>query len=182
MAGANTLRPIAVPSVPAESFARRRKFGMVGTAAWLCLAGVGSSQPLLQAAVPAPVPGHACAIQQRAPLYVGLAPGARLDSFEKSAVASRDIVREIKHWGCDASTSMSVAVPSLQLAFARSGGVRIERLQFDDSELLHAHVMLSSLDTTARNPQWRADLTRDAELGWRVTGTGTASADDLAAP
>jgi len=117
-------------------------------------------------------------IQQRAPLYVGFAPDARLDSFEKSAVASRDIVLEIKHWGCDASTSMNVAVPSLQLAFARSVSVRIERVQFDDVALVHAHVMLSS----GENQQWRVDLTRDAEVGWTVTGTGTASSDDLIAP
>lgn len=180
MAGTDTLRPIAVPSVPAESLARRGKFGMLGTAAWLCLAGVGSSQPLLHAEVPEPLAGPKCAIQQRAPLYVALPPRARLDSFEESAIASSDIVREIKHWGCDASTSMSVAVPSLQLAFARSGGVRIERLQFDDSELVHAHVLLSSADNTSKPPQWRADLTRGAEVGWTVTGTGTASLEDLA--
>ncbi|HTU61779.1 MAG TPA: hypothetical protein VMF89_25155 [Polyangiales bacterium] len=141
---------------------------------------MGSSQPLLQAAaVPAPVLSPACVIQQRAPLFVGFAPGARLDSFEDSALASRDIVREIKHWGWDASTSMTVAVPSLQLAFARSAAVLIERLQFDDVELAHAHVMLSSGESTPKQQHWRADLTRGAEAGWTVTATGIASADDL---
>lgn len=152
---------------------------MLGTAAWLCLAGMGSSQPILHAEAPAPVTSPACAIQQRTPLYVGFALDAGLDSFEDSAVASRDIVREIKHWGCDASTTMTVAVPSLQLAFARSARVRIERLQFDDPELIHAHVMLSNGENTSRQQHWRADLTRGAELGWTVTGTGTVNADAL---
>ena len=142
---------------------------------------MGSSHPTLHAAAPAPASGPACAIQQRTPLYVGFAPGARLDSFEDSAGASREILREIKHWGCDASTSMAVAVPSLQLAFARSAAVRIERLQFDDPELVHAHVMLSSGESTPEQQQWRADLTRGAEVGWTVTGTGIASPDELTA-
>jgi hypothetical protein len=184
MAGANTLRPIVLPEPVSQPFWSRGKFGMLGTAAWLCLVGMGSSQPLLHASSPVPATGTSptCRIQQRTPLYVGFANGVSLDSFEESAVASRNIVREIRHWACDASTSTSVAVPSLQLAFARSTPVRLERVQFDDPALAHAHVVLSSTVAEHDKLHWRVDVTQGAEAGWAVTRTGIAGAEDLAEP
>lgn len=184
MAGANTLRPIVVLEPVPQPFTSRGKFGMLGTAAWLCLAGMGASQPMLHAASPPPATSTSpsCRIQQRTPLYVGFADNVSLDSFEESAIASRNIVREIRHWACDASTSTSVAVPSLQLAFARSTPVRLERVQFDDAALAHAHVVLSDTAADSDKLHWRIDLTQAAEAGWAVTATGIASGDDLAEP
>lgn len=155
---------------------------MLGTAAWLCLAGMGSSQPVLEAAPSVPASSPRCRVQQRTPLYVGFPEGVALDSFEATALASRDIVREIRHWACGASTSPSVAVPSLQLAFAQSAPMRLDRLQFADTELVHAHVVLTSLAAPDDDRHWRVDLTRAAQTGWAVTHTGIASAQDLGDP
>lgn len=179
MAAANTLRPIAVPAAPAESSAPRGRFGTLGIAAWLCLAGMGSSKPGLHAQGLAPVESPSCTIKQRTPLYVGFAEGTTLDTFEGSALASSEIVREIKHWGCGASTSMAVAVPSLQLTFARTEALIIESLKFDDPEFVHAHVVLSSSASALQH--WRVDLTQGPEAGWIVSSTGIASLEDLRA-
>lgn len=151
---------------------------MLGTAAWLCLAGMGSSQPVSQVAPAAPASTPPCHVQQRTPLYVGFPDGMPLDSFEETALASRDIVREIRHWACGRSTSPSLAVPSLQLAFAHNASMRLDRLQFADTELAHAHVVLSSL-AHEKSRHWRVDLSRAPEVGWAVTHTRIASAQDL---
>jgi hypothetical protein len=113
---------------------------------------------------------------------VGFPDNVSLDSFEATALASRDIVREIRHWGCDESTSTAVAVPSLQLAFARSATIRLDRLQFGDAALTQAHVVLSSGTDESDRSNWRVDLTRATDVGWAVTHTGIASARDLADP
>jgi hypothetical protein len=184
MAGANTLRPIVMAPTSSELPVRRGKFGLFGTAAWLCLAGMGSSQPILHAASSVHASGASCLIAQKTPLYVGVFDRTAYDSFGETALASRNIVREVRHWACGASTSLSVAVPSLQLAFARGAALRLDRMQFDDSDMVHAHVVLSSTDTvTQSGPQhWRIELTQAPERGWTVTGTDMASAQDLVVP
>lgn len=180
MAGANTLRPIVMPEPASTKSPRRAKFGMFGTAAWLCLAGMGSSQPLLHAASPAAAAAPPCRIQQRTPLFVGFADNVSLDSFEDSAIASRHIVREVRHWACGTSTPTSVAVPSLQLALVQSAQVRIERVQFDDAELAHAHVVLSSPVAEDKRFYWRIDVTQAADAAWAVASTSIASERDIA--
>lgn len=140
---------------------------------------MGTAQPQLHAAPKVHAASSACRIQQRAPLFVGFAPGATLNSFEESAIASRKIVREVKHWVCGASTSLSVAVPSLQLAFARSEALELSRVQFDDLDLVHAHVVLSSMRSAGEQEHWRVDLSRQPEEQWRVMATGIARPEDL---
>jgi hypothetical protein len=167
--------PTVAPLQPSVR-SRRRRFGLLGTAGWLCLMGMGSSQSSLHASSAAPsVP---CVIQQKTPLYVGFADSMGLDMFEQTALESREILREVKHWACDESTDTSAAVPSLQLAFAKAEPMRLDRLQFDDPALARAHVLLSDAKTLF----WRIDLAHTDEQGWAVTRTGIASARDLADP
>lgn len=155
---------------------------MLGTGAWLCLVGMGSSQPISHAASPPVAANSSCRLQQKTPLYVGMPEGGTLDNFEESAIASRNIVREVKQWACGASTRMSVAVPSLQLAFARRAAIQLDRLQFDDPELLQAHVVLSSPASASAALHWRVELNRRPGSSWEVTGTDIASPRDLAEP
>ena len=184
MAGADTLRPIVVAERSRVPPVQRGKFGILGTAAWLCLAGMGSSPPLLHTASASVVHADdaACRLHQRNPLYVGFPSGFSLGTFEESALASRNIVREMKHWACDASTSTAVAVPSLQMAFAGSAPIRLDRVQLDDSVLTHAYVVVSSGAQEHERQHWRVDLRRHPEAGWAVTGTGVADANDLVEP
>ena len=182
MAGPITLRPIVTVPAAADASVRRGKFGLLGIAGWLCLVGMGSSQPISHAASPAPASSASCRLHQRTPFYVGLPEGAPLDSFEESAIATRHIVREVKQWACGASTRLSVAVPSLQLAFARNAPIQLDRLQLDDVDLLHAHVVLSSSVGASDRLHWRVELTHGPEDTWIVMGTGAASPADLAEP
>jgi hypothetical protein len=161
-------------------------FGVGATAAWLCLMGMGASQP----------PKHgdrfaasgdtdaeslaSCKLKQKKPLFVGFAEGMHLDSFELSALAARDIVREVKHWACGDADNASIAVPSLQLAFARSAPIRLDVIQFDDAAMGSAHVLLAErVDTTNAEPNWRLDLTAQ-DAGWAVTQSRLATAEDIA--
>jgi hypothetical protein len=171
------IRPIDLPpSVPPKRLGHRARFGVLGTAGWLCLLGMGSSQPVLRAESPAA--GTPCRIQQKTPLFVGFAQGMGLEKFEETAIASRDIVRELKHWACDDSVDTSAAVPSLQLAFARSEPIRLDRLQFDEPNLARAHVVLTDSGRTG----WRVDFAQSAENEWAVTSTAIATAQDSASP
>ena len=153
---------------------------MLGIAGWVCLVGMGASQPISHAASPAPATSASCHLQQRPRLYVGLPEGAPVDTIDQSARASRDIVREVKQWACGASTSLSVAVPSLQLAFARNAPIMFDHVQLDDVELVHAHVVLSSPVSVTHQLHWRVELSRGPEQSWLVTGTDVASPRDLA--
>jgi hypothetical protein len=141
---------------------------------------MGASQPGLRAQGAEAAP-H-CSVEQKKPLFVGFAEGMGLDSFEASALAAREIVREIKHWACDDDVNASAAVPSLQLAFAKSESLRLELLQFDDAELARAHVVLTEAPAGKGPLQWRVDLALADSSGWTVTRTRIATAADQAAP
>jgi hypothetical protein len=178
MAGAQSLRPISFSKTACQP-RRAGGFGLLGIGAWACLLGMSAAQPTLRAdegslRVP-------CKIEQKKPLYVGFAEHMGLDRFEESAGESRYIIREIKHWVCDDGVDSSMAVPSLQLAFARSYPLQIQRLQFDDSELMHAHVLLSDA-ADAKSESWRVDLVSVDDTGWAVTHTNIARPEDLANP
>ena len=186
MAVGSSLRRV-VPLMPRTSAANRKLrriggFGVGATAAWLCLIGMGASQP----------PQHgdrfaasadslaSCKLKQKKPLFVGFAEGMHLDSFELSALAARDIVREVKHWACGDADNASIAVPSLQLAFARSAAIRLDVVQFDDPAMASAHVLLAeSVGATNAEPNWRLDLTAQ-DAGWAVTQSRLATPEDIA--
>lgn len=187
MAAGLTLRPV-VTLIPRTGAAQRKLrriggFGVGATAGWLCLMGMGASQP----------PKHSdhlatsldvntlagCKLKQKKPLFVGFAQGMHLDSFESSALAARDIVREVKHWACEDVDNASIAVPSLQLAFARSAPVRLDIVQFDDADMGSAHVLLADSVEANATPSWRLDLT-EQDSGWVVTQSRLATAEDIA--
>ena len=180
MAAGHSLPPIDMPRTAANQRKLRRVggFGVGATAAWLLLMGMSVSQPP-QAERARASAASSCKLKQKKPLFVGFAEGMRLDSFESSTLAARDILREVKHWACVDTENASVAVPSLQLAFARSEPIRLDMIQFDNADMERAHVLLAEDRATHVQPRWRLDLTEQGS-GWTVTSSRQATSADIA--
>jgi hypothetical protein len=182
MAAGHSLPPIDLPRDAAVQRKLRRLggFGVGATAIWLCLIGMGASQPLQAGSGNAPEKAaSSCKLKQKKPLFVGFAEGMQLDSFETSALAARDIVHEVKRWTCDDTEKASRAVSSLQLAFARHEPLRLDLVQFDDPSMERAHVLLSQDRDARSEPRWRVDLIEQS-AGWTISRSRLATAGDIA--
>lgn len=144
-------------------------------ALYLFAFGLGFA-PLRAAGARAPTASTRCSLVQKKPLFVGFATGMSLDSFETTAVSTRDIWHTVRDWLCADpavlhATGAAVHGPRLHHALTQQHTLRLEEVQFDDPAGQRAHaVMLDTLTESAGPRGWHVHVEyTPADDIWQVT-------------
>jgi hypothetical protein len=111
-----------------------------------------------------PAQSASCRIVQKPRVYVALGDDVELERYEDAAAIATQIMRQVQAGVCAqlAAKRRKLLPDSLRAVLGRGQLVELESVQFSDSSLQRAYVLLRS----EPERRWRVQLR--SERGWRI--------------
>jgi hypothetical protein len=146
---------------------------VLGSLLWTVSSSIGCGEA---AAAQPPSGNPTCSVVRSNRIYVDLAEGLHLDSFNTAAASAKDVLRVVQTGLCSTADSPALRqllTPSLRRALDSRQRIVLEQVRFQDAALQHAHVLLRSSPAghtaqaaSATDLVWRARLRH--EQVWRI--------------